>query len=158
MIETKIQFNKATFAPKLQKLARGLDDLRPVWPHVADELDRIVQQIFDSEGAATLSGAWQELSDKYAARKSPDNGILRRTDAMMNSLTHKYAHNAIFLNRKHGFTRGSRDRKVKFHQDGTKNMPARRIYDFREYHLRRMRNVLREKLRALTVSVGIQVD
>lgn len=156
MIETRVTFNRAVVDKRLSKLRGSVSDLRKAWPKVVDEFDRIVESIFHNEGGA--SGQWEPLSDKYAERKTPDQGILRRTDALFTSLTRKYAQHAIFRVRKEGFTRGSSLKYFAFHQKGTRTMPARPIYDFRENHVRRMRDVLRQELRANMVSLGIEVD
>lgn len=156
MIETKITFNRGFIDDKTRGMQRAVGDMRKAWPKVADEFDRIVESIFHNEGGA--SGQWEPLSDKYADRKSPDHGLLRRSDALFTSLTRKYARHAIFRVRKDGFTRGSSLKYFQFHQNGTRNMPARPIYDFRENHVRRMRDVLRQELRASMVSLGIEVS
>jgi phage gpG-like protein len=135
-----------------------LKDMRKIWPKVADELDRIVELIFHSEGGATVSGQWAELSSKYAQRKHPDRGILRRTDRLFTSLTRKHSGDATFIVRRDGFTRGTKVPYAKYHQSGTRKMPARPIYDFRENHARRMRSVLREQLQAYAVSLGFEVS
>lgn len=155
MIETRIEFNRASFDTKTKRLGESLTDMRSAWPKVADEFDRIVESFFHREGSA--SGPWADLTDEYASRKTPDRGILRKTDALFTSLTRKYAANSIFRVRKEGFTRGSSLKYFKFHQEGTRNMPARPIYSFNENHVRRMRNVLRTELRAKIVSIGIEV-
>lgn len=157
MIDLKTTFQDARFKKGVKTIKATLKDMRKIWSKVADELDRIVEQIFHTEGAATVSGQWQELSDAYAARKSPDHGILRRTDRLYKSLTHKYAADAVFTMRKDGFTRGTRVRYAAFHQNGTRRMPQRAIYDFRDNHARRLRAVLRHELAAASVKAGFEV-
>lgn len=158
MIDLKVQINDVRFRKGVASMKATLKDMRKIWPKVADELDLIVEQIFHSEGAQTVSGQWQELSDAYAARKHPDRGILRRTDRLFRSLTRKRSSEAVFQVRRDGFTRGTRVPYARFHQTGTKRMPARPIYDFREHHARRMRDVLRSELQAYAVSLGFEVS
>lgn len=155
MIELALKMKSAKFAPRARRVKQRLEDLRPVWPAVADELDRCIEQVFHDEGGA--SGQWAALSPEYEKRKHPDHGILRRTDALFTSLTRKFSAKAVFKVRKQGFTRGTKLLYAKFLQGGTKFMPARPIYDLRENHKRRIRSVLRQQLKALAVSVGIEV-
>lgn len=156
MVNTEVKFIRAEFPTKMARVGGRLGELKDTWPKVADELDRIVETIFESEGAAGARGAWKPLSPDYEKRKHPDRGILRKTDSLFTSLTRKYSANAIFLARKEGFTRGTRLKYAGFHQSGTKNMPARPI-TLRDNHKRRLRDVLRQQLKAKIVSLGVEV-
>jgi phage gpG-like protein len=61
--------------------ARALEP-RPILEGLADAMEGIERDLFDSEG----SGRWAPLSPATLAKKG-SSGILRDTDALMNSLT-----------------------------------------------------------------------
>ena len=73
----------------LADLGDRTDDLRPVWDELADRFVGLERRQFATEGLYG-SGGWAPLSPRYAAWKArayPGKTILRRTDALYESLT-----------------------------------------------------------------------
>ena len=125
-------------ARSFSRFTGGLRDLRPGWERVSDDLFRITAEQFDSEGGA--SGGWTPLNPTYAGRKAqvaPGAKILVFSVRMRESLVRKGgAH--VDERKKQSMKWGT---KVKSpggfpyptaHQEGTRLMPKREIFDLTE--------------------------
>lgn len=75
----------------LVDIERATEDLRPVFHELADRFVDLERRQFLTEGGFA-SGGWPALSPKYAkwkAKAYPGKTILRRTDALYDSLTER---------------------------------------------------------------------
>lgn len=139
-------------ARSFSRFREGLEDLRPAWNPVSDELFRITTEQFDSEG----KGQWQPLSDVYASRKAvlaPGAKMLVLTGRMKDSLTQDGGEH-IGVMKKDRLEWGT---KVKsdagypypfVHQKGTRDgrVPARPIFDLTETEKRNLTRAVQRHL------------
>lgn len=113
------------FAAELMRWAEAAQDLDPVFRLIEADFYRIEKEAFATEGSR--AEAWAALSEPYATRKAiayPGKTILRRTDAMYESLTNpasslrRITADDMFI--------GTDVTYAVFHQLGTVKMPRRR--------------------------------
>lgn len=111
-----ISYTTRGFDELLEKL-KGFDDIvDDIKQELADELESLVQEGFDSEESP--SGAkWKQWSPKYAASGQTGPGILDRTGALRSSFTARATSK--------GFTVKSSDRKAPWHQPTRPMLPER---------------------------------
>lgn len=105
-----------------------ISDMSDVLSGVADEIYEANKRQFLSEGVEALGSRWAKLSPRYAkakAKRYPGKTILRRTDLLFHSLTLKADANAIHELTRDSLTIGTRAWYFRFHQTGTRYMPAR---------------------------------
>lgn len=104
-------------------------DWRPAWQMIGDEIMAMEARQFASEGAFG-SGGWPALADSTKAQRVAQGygpgPILDRTGAMKRSLSVKGAANQVMVMTPDRFAFGSTDEKLRFHQQGTSRMPARK--------------------------------
>jgi phage gpG-like protein len=70
----------------------NLDDMSPALERIAGHFQAHMEQVFQSEGGATKSGAWKPLSRRYAREKAkqfPGKGILEARGDLRRALTGK---------------------------------------------------------------------
>jgi len=110
------EFNKSALTRKISM----------AWGHKMREFTKIN---FITQGR----GSWRPLSPKYAARKgSRGAGVLRSTDKLFRSVTQRGGQNISKLRRQSfgmEYIFGTKDKKAKFHQFGTRKMPQRKVID-----------------------------
>lgn len=79
---------------------------------------------------------WPPLDPKTVIAKGTRGaGILRLTDRMFNSVTQRGGENIARMRRSsfgYSYKFGSNDPKIEFHQEGTENMPARKVLQMTE--------------------------
>lgn len=113
---------------KFNKFAQRLTDFRRFWvEYFAPQFFKDIQENFARSGA--LVGGWRALSPEYASWKLSKYGvrpILVLTGAMRESLRLGGRGNILRATKTRG-TFGSSDRKVRFHQEGTRRMPRRQV-------------------------------
>ena len=117
----------------MAQMADRTGDVSPIWPKVGDVVVDNMARQFDTEGAHFLGRQWSPLKPEYLAwkiRKGLDPRRLHATGDMRRSFTTRpmdveefYPDYAVFR---------SNDAKAPFHQSGTRNMPARRIFAMTE--------------------------
>jgi hypothetical protein len=115
-------------AERLEAMAERARDVSPAWRAWGDDVADAFTDQFRSEGTRLLKRTWSPLSPKYAAWKAkhfPGKTILRRTDVMMEHFTRR----PLMVERidAHSSAFGARGKVPKFHQRGTRYMPARPI-------------------------------
>lgn len=148
------------FSRGFNRIEQEIDDLRSVWPAVAKEIYQIETEQFDSEGAAGATGKWAALSKAYAiykAVKFPNQTILKATGSLFDSLTNPDAAGAIFRPLKGELTIGSSVPYGVYHQRGTPNMPARKIYSFSDSQKRRIQKAIQIGLVQFVRRQGFQI-
>lgn len=111
----------------LEGMQRRAGDLRPAWERWGDDVADALRDQFHTEGAR-FGEAWAALSPRYAAWKTlhfPGKTVLRRTDRLYASLTHR----PFAVERVHADSAefGTDVPYAIFHQRGTRFMPARPI-------------------------------
>jgi len=90
------------------------------------DLYRTLSSEFQSEGSR--AGGWAPLSPAYAARKAqewPGRPILQRRRVLMRTLTVKGEPGQIRRLTTESMTLGTSHKAARFHQEGTRHMPAR---------------------------------
>lgn len=145
--------------PALRGVAADLSDLRPAWRPVSDELYAITQRQITSRGRGK-SGRWRDHADATKERIASLNrrgfrvlGELgRATDKMFLSLTRRGAPGGVYEERPDSLTSGTVVRSTRgfpypqaFH-GGTKNQPARPIYDLTDADAARLMRILKRAL------------
>jgi hypothetical protein len=112
----------------LKKFEGSLEDFRRFWnEYWAPEFFLHIQKNFTGEGR--FVGGWRALSPAYAAWKRAHFGrkpILVATGDMKQSFVQGERNNVLNAS-KLRVEAGSRDRKVRYHQTGSRRMPKRQI-------------------------------
>lgn len=129
---TKIQIRGADqfleVAERFEAMARRARDTAPAWRAWGDDVADAFEEQFRTEGVRLLKNVWAPLSPRYKAWKDrhfPGEPILTRTHRMREAFTvrpldiDRVDHNSG--------TFGSARKPAKFHQHGTRFMPARPI-------------------------------
>lgn len=123
---------------RMTQWARRAGDTVPVMEAISEGLEAKERDLFESEGATGRHGAWQELEESTKEQKESQAQypeILRRTDALFDSLTDSSDENAI-RQIGPGFLRfGSKLPYAEIHQKGFtdrggNHVEARRPIDF----------------------------
>lgn len=143
------------------RIDQFISDFRPVWPSVATEFYQIEEEQFQSEGGIGLSGKWAPLSPAYKKFKEihfPGQPILRRDNALYESLTSSDALDSIFIPEKDQLTIGSKAPYARAHQKGLGRMPARPPISMSEAQKHRIQKAIQKELVAFTRQAGFQVD
>lgn len=126
----------------LLRWAEGVEDATDLWDALADRFASIQKRQFRSEGDYG-SGGWQALSPAYAAWKArayPGKTILRRTDALYNSLTRRpFGVEVIEPSR---MAVGSGIDYGRLHQAGGGSLPQRRVVELPESERRHWVNLI----------------
>lgn len=115
-------------AERFEAMARRARDTSPAWRAWGDDVAAAFTEQFRSEGARLLKSVWAPLSPRYAAWKArhfPGKPILQRTGEMMTGFTRR----PLVIERvdSNSGTFGSDRKPAKWHQHGTRRMPARPI-------------------------------
>ncbi|MBV9210630.1 MAG: phage virion morphogenesis protein [Acidobacteria bacterium] len=129
---------------------------------VAQDLREIVDDRFQNDGF----GKWPELAPSTLEEKRREWGsfaelsVLVESGDLKRSLTRKGAKGAVLDIQPDELTVGTTIRYARFHQTGTRRMPARTIYDLREQDKRKlMRTIHRQAVRYSKRKLGyVQTD
>lgn len=119
--------NADLWGKRLGIMGDALKDLTPVWTAWAIDFHAKERFLFEVEGAAPGFRAWTPLSPRYAAQKRRAGyagGILVRTGRLRASLTGGSA-DSITRIKPQDLEVGTRVPYAKYHQGGTRKMPAR---------------------------------
>jgi phage gpG-like protein len=141
-------FGEKQVERELLRLSDAAMDMRPAGARFMEYMRSVERQQFDSEGR-TGSGGWAPLKPRTAAQKAArglDPRILRAHDELRKSLTNKGHPNHIEQISADEFFFATRDPKAKFHQGGTRKMPARRVIDLAERNRRKIVKIVQEHL------------
>ena len=142
----------------LEALRARLRDLRPAWQSVLLYLRKATARTFASQGSR-IGSAWAPLTQPYAARKErvyPGQPILRASDQMYGSLVGE-TDLSIAESTPTELTYGTRDRKARWHQDGTDRMPQRQILDVVAEDRRQIARIVRAHLQNQATISGFEV-
>jgi hypothetical protein len=128
--------------------ADKIKDLRPAFDDIHDAIVKASKEQFET-GGKSGSGpkGWKDLSPMYAAQKAsryPSRGILVATGDMAKSVIDPKHPNHIFSKFKLQAKFGSKDKKIMFHQEGTRRMPQRRVIELTEAQKRHIVKILSE--------------
>jgi len=141
-VENQVEFDR-TFT----RFVSQLTDWREIWPAVIVELRNIMREQFAAQGTGRR-GRWPQLSARYAAQKRkkyPGLPILQRTRRLVSSLTTNTVNTIIIATAK-TLTFGSSLPYGRFHQTGTRRMPARVIFDLNEQQKARLMKAVQRQL------------
>ncbi len=117
----------------LSEMVDRTQGVQVAWPAVGDAIADAMTQQFQTEGVALTGTPWAPLKPDYLAwkiRKGFDPRRLHQTGEMRRSLTSRPM--AIEEYRPFSATFGTDDDKAAFHQNGTANMPQRKIIEATE--------------------------
>jgi phage gpG-like protein len=142
-----------------EKVQDGVADLRKnaIWLKVQQAFYREVKDHFAGEGTGQ-SGKWKELSSPYKEWKAKKWGavpILQASGKMYKSLTREGA-DAIVDKQPLEMTLGTKVKYAKYHQGGTKKMPARPVYDFTQDQKRKIVQPVQDGLRQLIANARLK--
>lgn len=129
---------------ELLRVGKYAGDARPAMAAIADVMIDETRQQFASEGRHA-SGGWQPLKPATVAAKARHGHrpeILRRTDALLRSLTVKGDPNQVLQVGRQSLTFGSSLPYADLHQTGTRHMPRRPPLAFTEETKKRIVKVL----------------
>jgi hypothetical protein len=119
-------------ADEILAMAARAADTAPAWRAWGDDVEHAFREQFDSQGVRLTGEVWAPLSPRYAAWKArhfPGMPILRRTDVLFASMTHRPMAVERVTGHSGEYGTDVRSRRgapyPKFHQHGTRFMPAR---------------------------------
>lgn len=116
------------YSRAFSRFGEGLKDYSALFERMADEFYLEIGKAFASEGGSGATGAWQELSPKYAAQKQRRWGfvhpILQASGALKKSFTRGGAENITAIAPLY-MTVGSGMPRSVYHQKGGKRLPRR---------------------------------
>ena len=112
-----INADLSTAKKGLGQLQKKLGDLSPVMAGIGGIIEgstrlRIAENKTNADGAA-----WPDLADSTRARKGNKGSLLVHSGSLLRSITFEASKGSVSI--------GSNMVYAKWHQDGTKNMPAR---------------------------------
>lgn len=131
------------FQRRFTRFVSELTDLAPLLHEIVDHLHDVFREQFRTEGASTGS-VWAPLSESYRrwkVRRYPGRGVLVRTGRLYSSLTRAGGTDAIRKVTARRMEFGTAVPYARFHQTGTRRMPARpivRLSDANKADLTRM--------------------
>jgi phage gpG-like protein len=141
-------FGEKQVERELLRFSHAAMDMRPAGARFMEYMRSVERSQFDSEGR-TGSGGWTPLKPRTVAQKTArglDPRILRAHDDLRKSLTNKSHGNHVERISSDEFFFGTRDPKAKFHQGGTRKMPARRVVDLSERNRRAIVKIVQSHL------------
>jgi phage gpG-like protein len=132
VFQLEIKVTEDTSRRVILQMIDRVQNMTPVYKAWAKDFARFERELFDSQGA---SGGvpWAPLAASTLLKKikaGQNPAILRVTDALMNSLTRFPAPGGFRRTGKDQFQIGTLDKKAVYHQQGTRNMPARPVVVF----------------------------
>lgn len=137
------------------RVSEHVSDFRFVWPSATTEVYQILNEQFESEGAAGATGRWAKLSPAYEKWKTthyPGQPILRLTDALFESLTSFEGLDSIYQADAEQLTIGSKAPYAKRHQK------TRPIFAFKEEHKRRITKSIQLPLAKFVREQGFVIE
>lgn len=120
-------FGEKVVARRLLRLGTRALAPEPILKVIAAQMRDQMEELFDTEGGSGSEGGWEPLAAAtvaYKAREGLSPKILQATEEMRNSLTEEGL-NHIEIIQRDELIFGTSDPKAKFHESGTRNMPAR---------------------------------
>lgn len=138
----------------------SIDDFRPYWKALQNELFDIEREQFDSEGAKGATGKYKDLSPTYARYKQKiygDKPILQRTGRLYASMTGNTSDTVAQLGKTEAVF-GTKVPYAKKHQTGAKYLTKRPPYALTDRQKRKMGSVLIKELLAYVKRSGFKVD
>lgn len=129
-----------------------VSDFTPEWKEVQAEFYEIEQDQFQSSGAKGASGKWAEVSEATEAFKIREfgtfallAGTLIATGKLYESLTRSTA-DSVFESNPKDMAIGTSLPYAKFHQTGTRRMPARKPIDLSDAQKDKLARRIRKSL------------
>jgi len=161
MLRVSLQVDgQAQFDRAFSRFSDGIKDLRPLWDKLAQEFYRIEDEQFASEGAHS-GNPWKPLSPKYQAWKEkqiPGPMILELTNKLKLSLTYKGSSAHVRIEEPLSISLGSSLPYARYHQTGTRRMPARKPIDLSEEDKRKLGKIIHRGLVKMSRKVGFETD
>ena len=160
MLEFRLSVpNAKDIAFRIERFGVQLTDWRAAWPSVTRRLAVMLAGQFELEGGRGSRGGWPPLSPRYARRKQkryPGRLVLQAGGRLRGSLVGKSADTVEAL--EPGRMKfGTSVPYAIFHQTGTRNMPARPIFDPRREDRVEFQNALREEALEFVQALGFAI-
>jgi hypothetical protein len=149
-IQGSVQLDRA-----FNRVDQEISDFRNFWPGVVLAFYEIETAQFQTEGAQGASGQWAALSPAYKIfkeREFPGKTILRRTDALYESMTGPDALDSILRPEKEELTIGSALPYALIHQK------SRPVISLSEDNKRKIVKSIQQRLVEFARHTGFQVD
>jgi phage gpG-like protein len=149
-IQGSVQLDRA-----FNRVDQEISDFRNFWPGVILAFYEIETAQFQTEGAQGASGQWAALSPAYKIfkeREFPGKTILRRTDALYESMTGPDALDSILRPEKEELTIGSALPYALIHQK------SRPVISLSEDNKRKIVKSIQQRLVEFARHTGFQVD
>lgn len=137
------------------RIDQEISDFRVFWPGVIVAFYEIETEQFQSEGAKGASGKWTPLSPAYKLfkeREFPGKTILRREDALYESMTGPDALDSILRPEKDELTIGSALPYALIHQK------TRPVISLSEENKRKITKSIQQRLVAFARATGFEVE
>ena len=137
------------------RIDQEISDFRNFWPGIITTFYEIETQQFQSEGARGASGKWAPLSPAYKLfkeREFPGKTILRRTDALYESMTSADALDSVLRPEKDELTIGSSIPYALIHQR------FRPVISLTDDNKRRMMKSIQQRLVEFARKTGFVVE
>jgi len=112
----------------LRGRSRRAQNLRPAWDVIREDFYTHENSLFAAEGQVGAFGPWTPLNPEYARRKQREgfsSAILVRTGRLVASLTNFHSGDSIYRPSAQAVEIGTAVPYAAFHDEGTRNMPAR---------------------------------
>ena len=125
--------NEEVFAREILRFTKDAQDFRVIAPALLVTIRQIVREQFAAQGRGVI-GNWKKLSIDYAKakeKKYPGKTILRASDKLFDSLISRTNYSIVSI-RKSELIYGTNVPYAAFHEDGTRKMTRRPIFDLRE--------------------------
>ena len=159
MLRVTLQVDgEAQFDRAFSRFGHHTEDLRFLWADVASDFREIEQEQFATQGGH--GHAWQPLSKKYGqwkAKHHPGKQILELDGTLWKSLTVKGAKGHVERPDKDSLSLGTSLHYAKYHQRGTKKMPARKVIDLTEADKKKISRTIHRRLVGVARATGFEV-
>jgi phage virion morphogenesis protein len=143
-------FGTEALSTRLTRMAKDTADARPAFNNVADELMRVTNIQFESQGRRG-GGAWARLSPKWLKEKAKitlDLRILHLDHTLRHSVTRRGAPGQVLEIGPTEMNFGSNVKYARVHQEGypPRNIPRRPFIKLIDSDRRNIRNMIRDHI------------
>lgn len=153
MIEFTYAVNSEPVENALATFQESLAEQSPALRRIADDFRAMMARQFATEGWAEGT-PWAERAPSTLRRRRASTSILYETGALLRSLTEPGAAGHVEELEGYSLTLGSRLPYARYHQTGTRRMPARPLIVLSGARVERWTEIVRRSLEEKTLLLG----
>jgi phage gpG-like protein len=153
MIEFTYAVNSEPVENALATFQESLAEQSPALRRIADDFREMMAQQFASEGQAEGT-PWAERAPSTLRRRRAGTSILYETGALLRSLTEPGAAGHVEELEGYSLTLGSRLPYARYHQTGTRRMPARPLIVLSGTRAERWTEIVRQEIEQKALLLG----